>query len=371
MSRKQIGIKRRGDGWRVTVRVRRKLYSKQFHFDTSTADMKAWRQQQIDVYGGRRARGGTFAADIQTFLAKPEIAAQPYVGQLAQRLSFWADALDSTRPRTAITRDEIETIIQRLLRTYAEPTVYHYRSALLTLFTTLDGVGAANPVKDTTCPKAWIPADHSIPFPKLAAIVAAMPDICYPKKGISRPSIAKLVGRVVVHVGIRPADLHRIRRADVDWEAATLRWPASSKGKGVSARTVPLSTKGLEALRAFDAANAYGAFNPEAVSHSFKRAARRVDGQETPVHLYSGRHTLGADLYRETRDLATVGRMLNHAPGSRATAQYAQGANADVDRAAAASLSAARQEQPSGLKLPRKSPAKAKRRVLNRLRRRS
>ncbi len=331
--------------------------------------MRTWREQQIDAHGGRHATGGTLTADIVTFLAKPEIAAQPYVSQTAGHLTRWADELGSDRPRASITRDEIEAVLQRWLTHYAEPTVYHRRSALLQLFTVLDGAGAANPVKDTTCPKSWIPADHSVPFKTLSAIVDAMPDFRYAKKGIRAPSIAKLVGRVIITIGLRPVDLLQIRRNDIDWTAGTLRWPASAKGKGTTARTVPLTPEGLEALKAFDAAHAYGAFSPEAVSHSFKRAARRIDGDETPIHLYAGRHAIGADLYRETKDLATVGRMLNHAPGSRATAQYAQGANADVDRAAVVALSAARRVQPTPKRSPAKLPARKKHRKVNDLRR--
>jgi hypothetical protein len=45
-------------------------------------------------------------------------------------------------------------------------------------------------------------------------------------------------------------------------------------------------------------------------------------------------------LYRETRDLATVGRFLGHADGSKETLRYALGARRDVDIAAAALVSA-------------------------------
>lgn len=359
MPRPLKDIRRKGKGWQAYVRVNGRLRTKQFAIDHPREKMRAWiTLQKKDSTRHRSA--DSLAADVATFLAKPEIAAQPYVHQTAYALALWMDALDRSRPRCTITRDEIEAVLQRWLKKYAEPTVYHRRSALLSLFTVLDGAGAANPVKETTCPRSWIPADHSVPFQTLAAIVEAMPDWCYPKKGIKQLSAAKIVGRVVVDVGIRPADLLKVRKADIRWVEAAFRWPASSKGKGVSARIVPLTPAGLAAFRAFDAANLYGAFSPAAVSHSFKRGARQIDGDETAIHLYSGRHTLGADLYRETRDLATVGRMLNHAPGSRATAQYAQGANADVDRAAAAALTIARQVQPPAQKLPKKLPARSK-----------
>jgi hypothetical protein len=60
------------------------------------------------------------------------------------------------------------------------------------------------------------------------------------------------------------------------------------------------------------------------------------------MRLYDLRHSFGAELYRRTGDLATVARFLGHAPGSTVTARYALGANAHVDRAAAAAFDTAR-----------------------------
>lgn len=371
MPRKQTGIRRRRDGWRAVVRVRGTLYTKQFPIDKPVADMRAWRQQQVEKHGGRRrGAAGSFKADVATFLAKPEIAAQPYVGQTEAHLRLWIDELGGDRSRVDLDRDEIEAVLQRWLKRYAEPTVYHRRSALLSLFTTLDGAGAANPVKDTTCPKSWLPRDHSVAFTTLAAIVDAMPAWRYPKKGIKQAAVAKLAAGVIIAVGMRGIDLLNVRAREVDLKAAEFVWPASDKGQGVAAKKTPLSAEGVAAFRAYLAAGA-PRFSPAAVSHSFKRAARRIDGDDTPIHLYSLRHSVGADLYRSTRDLATVGRMLGHAPGSRATAQYALGANADVDRAAAAALSVVRAVPPAPQQLPGKLPAIRKRRPVKQLRRRA
>jgi len=325
------------------------LKSTTFDLDATPAKMQAWRELQVGKYGKRRPRAaGSFAADVETFLAKPEIAAQKYVGHLRAYLELWLEALGRDRPRSSIEKDEIEAVIQGWLKLFAEPTVYHRRAALVSLFTVLDGPGAANPVKETTCPKSWIPADHSVPFATLRAIVDAMPAVRYVKKGITQSSAAKLACGVIIAVGLRAVDLLKVKlrhfRVGVDGRREFL-WPASEKGKGVTAKWTPLSAEGEAGFDAYIAAG-MPPFKPEAISHSFKRAARRIDGPDTPVHLYSMRHSIGADTYRVKGDLATVGRMLNHAPGSRATAQYALGAHAEVDRAAVDAVSAARAVPP-------------------------
>lgn len=363
MARRLTGIQRRGDKWRAVVRVNGHLYVSPWGQE-SDEKLTAWRTLLIGKFGKRRTAGGSFRADVDTFLAKPEIAAQDYVHQVRAHLDLWVDALGGDRARTSIERDEIEAVLQGWLKRFAEPTVYHRRSALVALYTTLDGAGAANPVKDTTCPKAWIPADHSVPFATLQAIVDAMPDVRYVKTGIRQPSVAKLAAAVIIAVGLRAVDLLKVRPRDIHWQRAEFLWPASEKGRGVAATATPLSVEGLAAFRAYAAAG-MPRFNPEAVSHSFKRAARRIDGKDTPIHLYSLRHGLGADIYRAKGDLATVGRLLHHAPGSRATAQYARGANADVDRAAVAAVSAARQPV---AKVTRKVTARRNRQQTKRLR---
>lgn len=337
IARKETGIRRNGDGWQAYVRVAGVFTPKQFPYETPLEIMRAWRASQKKT---GRVVGGSLAADVEAFLAKPEIAAQAYVHHVARHLELWLEALGRDRARATVTRDELEAVIQGWLAAgLSQPTVYHRRSALVRLYNLLDGPGAYNPVEATTCPKHWIPRDRSIPRDTLESILEAMPADRFVKKGIRRPSVARLAARVIATVGMRPGDLAKVRRPDIAWKTRMLKWPASDKGAGVAERWLPYSAKAEIALRAFDAANAYG-FSPESVSHSFKRAARRVDGDETRHHLYGGRHTIGKTLYQETGDLATAGRMIGHAKNSRATAQYAQGADEAVNRKAIALLDA-------------------------------
>jgi integrase len=197
-------------------------------------------------------------------------------------------------------------------------------------------------VRGTTRPDPWTPRDHSVSYTTLEQILAVMPDDRQPMPGIRQPAAAKLAVAVLMATGVRGVDLARVRRHDVNLDAATVQMPRSGKGKGAKNWTLRLTPEALKAWRAFDAANLYGAFSPAAVSRSFKRAARRVLGRDTQVHLYSLRHSVGADLYRTTGDLATVGRLLGHTPGSPVTEQYARGAHEDVDLAALAAFSARR-----------------------------
>jgi integrase len=367
MSRKLIGIRRRRQGWRATVRVGGTLYSKQFPLDTPIAAMRAWREQQIDRFGG--PAGGSFAADVAEYLTR--VAAMPSYPQRAAHLELWLAALGRDRPRRTITPAEIDRVLQTWLRTLSPVTVRKRRTALQSLFVTLDGPVAPNPVRASANPKAPPPEPRGIDYVTIARILAAMPTQQAVKPGaVPRPALGKVRVTVLAYTGMPPCALQHLTPPDVDFATATVRLVARRKGRGAAARTVPLTVEGLEALRAFHAAQAYGAFATEALNRSFKRAAARV-GADPRVRLYDLRHSFGCELYRLTRDLATVARFLGHAPGSSITARYAQGANTAVDVAAAAAFSAARAAERAGVPSAEPLPASPKPRSRKALRRAS
>jgi integrase len=356
-----VGIKPRGPSYWVFVKVAGKVYSDTFPPETPIPVMMKWREDQRAQHShGPAPVGGSFAADIVAYLANPKIAAQAYARQKAGHLAAWAAALGSQRRRASFTQDEIEAVIQSWLKTLSPVTVYHRRATLVNLYGTLDartpeqihaGIPEApNPVIRTTCPAQWTPRiDRAVSFEHAKRVHDAMYAERTPGKGIRQPSIAKLVVGIVLHTGQRAADLKRVTRSAIDWKNAIVYWPATLKGRrgkpisgAAATNPIPLTADGLAAFRAFDAANAYGQFSPAAVSHAFKRTARRVFGPDTSIHLYALRHSVGTEAYRVTGDLATVGRLLGHADGSRVTTQYAVGAHDDVNRAALAKLAAAR-----------------------------
>jgi integrase len=358
--KKLKGIRPKGKKWQAYVRIDGTLRSQVFD-ELDVPAMRAWQERQRGS-GPRVPEKGSFFEDVQAYLAKPAVAAMPYIDQRRAHLLLAVQALGADRTSASITSDDIEALIHSWLKTGLAPaTVYHRRSSLSAFFTMLHGASGINPVRGTTKPAPWTPRDHSVTREELLQILAAMPDERRPMKGIRQPSTARLVVRVLMETGVRGADLRKVHRHDVHWNTGTVTMPRSAKGRGAQGWTCLLTPEALAAWQAFDAANLYGAFSLAAVSRSFKRAARRVLGHTTRVHLYSLRHSVGADLYRTTRDLATVGRLLGHTPGSPVTEQYARGAHLEVDRQALAALAAARATTSvPPRKLPAKLPASEK-----------
>ena len=104
---------------------------------------------------------------------------------------------------------------------------------------------------------------------------------------------------------------------------------------------MPLMPDGLAVFREFHACDAYGAFAIESCNRSFKRACKRVGLDVRRISNNRLRHSFLSEVYRETRDIATVARLGLHAEAfSPITARYTKAAHVDVDRAAVDALGA-------------------------------
>src|SRR5579862_6913249 len=88
--RKLVGIRRKGPGWRADIRVNGTLLTKQFPLDTPIEQMRAWRDAQVANIP-TVPTSGSFAADIQTYLAR--VQSMPSYDQRAAHLELWAQAL--------------------------------------------------------------------------------------------------------------------------------------------------------------------------------------------------------------------------------------------------------------------------------------
>jgi integrase len=327
-------------------------------------------------FGGPTCAAGGFAADIAVYLTR--VSAMPTIHQRTAHLALWARELGRDRPRRSITSDEIEVILQGWLDTPTRPgpgqkgrpsgpdglspgAVRKRRTALQSFFAKMDGKKSkyVNPVKGTTNPKEPKAEARSIDYPLLERAIAAMPTTRDVKRGLPRPlSLAPIRAAVIAYTGIPPSLLKQVKPIDLQLGASVgaIKVQARIKGKGVEARTLRLVGDALVAFQRFHQANAYGPFTTECVNRSFKRGCKRVG--LVGVSLYWLRHSFLTELYRVTRDEATVGRLGLHAKGSRVTSRYTEAAHEEVDAAAVAAFnkSLARRRQ---LALKSATPAAA------------
>jgi integrase len=339
MPRKLKGIRRRCNNWEVNVRVNGHLYTDTFPLATPVQDLRDWREDQIEKYGGERTTAGSFGADIVTYLGR--VAAMPTYAQRAAHLELWATELGRDRPRRSITAEEIDRVLQGWLEDRAPGTVRKRRTALQSFFVKMDGKKSrhANPVKGSDNPPAPKAEARAIDYFRIASAIAAMPVQRSTKKGAPpQASLAPIRARVIAYTGIPPGLLQQVQPPDLQLTTGLLRVVPRHKGAGVEGRTLPLIPEARDAFKAFHEAHAYGAFSIGALNRSFKRGCVAAGLDPTHIHLYDLRHSFLTALYQVTRDLATVGRLGLHAEGSKVTARYAKGADQAVDAAATAAL---------------------------------
>lgn len=138
---------------------------------------------------------------------------------------------------------------------------------------------------------------------------------------------------VLATTGLPHKLIMALRPEDIDWDGRRVLAHPRRKGTGTAKVWLPVSAVAIKALRAFDRADAWGAFSTSSLRKAWLRACRTVG--LIGVRPYDLRHAYGALLYRQTGDLATVQRLLLHAD-IRTTQRYAGEAEADLDARAVA-----------------------------------
>jgi integrase len=358
------GIRWRRGKRQANVKVGGRQYVKTFPALATDEEIQQWRRDEIKRRSGADVApiAGSFADDVATYLQR--VALKPTAGQIAAHLALWLDALGRDRPIRSITTDEIAAVLRTWQTTPVPPstmrgrrgrppasasgllhveTIRKRRTALQSFFGEMRPT-QPNPVRRAghLPPRPVDDAPRSLPFDVVERILAAMPTYRDTPRGAPRAlSLAKLRATVIAYTGLPPGMLEHVQPTDLDLRAGTLRVVPRRKGRGVGAQTLHPNEDALAALRAFDAAHAYGPFAAEALNRSFKKAAQRVGVDARTVRLYDLRHSYLTELYRVTRDEATVARAALHAVGSPMTARYTRGAHDDVDRAGQIAFSAA------------------------------
>jgi site-specific recombinase XerC len=302
--------------------------------------------------GGRPApatpRAAGFKADAKTYLALDVVKAMPSYQAREVQIQIWCGIFEDL-PRSAITSTLIDAKLQQLRNGgYSGSYVNKLRSALMSLWTRLDGRSAANPVRDTSLfdEAEMVARGHS--YDLITRILDAVSlDRTRPQKGVKGSRVGVNASRarleVLAWTGMDPSQLKRMTEHHVNikerWYVTPLRDKGSKRRR--TPRAVIRKPMSDEAAKAFERMIAGGllgtTFSTDSLRHAWERAVARVEKQlqeelEQPafklphIRLKDIRHSFGTKLFEETESLDLVGRMLDHAPGSPMTLRYALGA---------------------------------------------
>lgn len=319
-----IGIVRTANGWRTWVRIHHGpdgLPSKTWPRDTSIKRMKEWRENtRVKARLGEALAptAGTFREDVRSYLTR--IQTMPTLQWRRDDLDRWLRALASGRragrTRASITAGEVRAQLETWrAEGYAANTCNHRRTALMHLFTVLDGKSATNPIKDV--PKYRDDSQDAPPRALSDIAVALLLDGL--RSGRAEPdTVARM--ELFRTTGWPPAQMKQIAPTDVRWDDA-VRLSPRRKGKGSAGVWLPLLPEAWAAMRAFKACGAWGEFHTSTLRNAFRRTAAKVREtimlplaiwQEledvTPYQLRHSFLTMVANASRDDRAVKTLGQ---------------------------------------------------------------
>lgn len=335
-TRVEPGIYRTRRGWHVYVRVAGRLHSRRLP-DWPLEQVRTFRDELVTFLQAQRPPApepGTFAADAARYLQA--VAAMPTITWRRADIALWV-AEFGHRPRSSITTTDIDIVLHRwLTEGYAPSTVRKRRTALMHLYTRLDGKGASNPVRDAYLPEEPEPEARGLPYSMIRMILRAM-----------RPSKTRARLAVMAWTGLAQSQIAALRPEDIDWQGRTVWVRARRKGRRAKGFTKPLTDEGLAALRAFAAWDAWGTFSRDSLKASFRRACATLWlGGLRPYDL---RHAYGSAIYEASGDIKATQEAMGHAD-IRMTMRYAR--RAVAPRLQAAITAFAQHTGQPGRKLP-------------------
>lgn len=289
------GIIREATRFRVYVKVGKAQPETSFILDTPLGKMKQWRadtRYELKKAAGKTAPTGTLGDAIEHYLA--QVKAMPTYAQREIHLGLWREALGASSQRAAITAARIRTVLQTWRQQHAAATCNKRRSALMHLWSVLDGKGASNPVRDV--PKFRI----EDPLPRGRdphAIDAALLK--------ASPCRARACCRVLLWTGMRPSELQLAEPGDV---STVQKMAIVRTAKGGRTRVVPLTSQAVAAWKEFEHWDCWGKI-PQAAP--MNRWLKEKTGMED-LRVYDLRHSYGTALARRQTRLDVIGALMGH-----------------------------------------------------------
>lgn len=300
-------------GIQAKIRIRGVTHSRHFRTGTPPDAIKEWLlKTELKYRKPSTRKTGHFDDDARAYLEA--VTAMPTFTQRKAHVDDWIAAFGH-RWRDHITADEIRAQLhawrttprtvkrgrfKTVTLTLSASACNKRRTALMHLFSVLDGRAAINPVKDVPKFQEPAPAPKHLTDADVRAIFAAMPS-----------SKAKARLMVIAYTGIPHAQVATLSPDDVFWDARQVAVQGRRKGAGTRGRLVPLTAKGLAAMRLMARYEAWGGFSREPLKRALRRACQRALGHAR-ITPYDLRHFFGSEMYRRSGDIRATQILLDH-----------------------------------------------------------
>lgn len=299
-----VGVFRDRRGLRAYVRIKGKLVPKRFK-STAIVEATSWRKQMkakdiLKIVPFGASDGSTLRQDVDEYLK-----AVPSMITFKERkthLEQWIAVFGADTPRKTITHIKIRQQLETWkAEGYSASWLNHRRTALMHLWSVLDGKRAPNPAADV--PRQSEPEPEAVPFTfaHVRKVLKVMPD-----------SDSKVRLEVIAWTGwphaqvmaIEPADLAKLS------QHVAYRRPRR-KGKGVEGGWVPLIREAKAALMKFKQRKLYGKFSQSTLRRQWLFYCEKA--KITPFTPYKLRHIFGGVATKAAnRDERAVAEMMAH-----------------------------------------------------------
>jgi integrase len=329
-------------GWQFYVRIAGKLVTEHFRPHELKNGREPTPREVEDWVGKQRALASgevvetepsdepTFAEDVRRYL--PLVKTMTTYAWRKKDLDLWI-AVFGHLPRSQITSAMIrEQLESWRAEQYAASTVNHRRTALMHLWTVLDGRSARNPARDAPRYREPKLPPRDLSMAAIDAILDAMPD---------GPMKARLV--LMRWTGWPQQQIRTLTPSQVRWNEAVNM--SREKGAGIEPRWIPLLPAAWTALARIKELDCWGDFKSDRMRAAFRRAAKRARAADLPdavkaeiadVTPYQLRHAFGTLVAGIAKDDRAAMELLIHSD-IRQTHRYTE---RTVDPRTAAALTA-------------------------------
>lgn len=341
-------------GWRVYVSRHGKLKPVRFKPDATIEELVHFRdafklESKRLRLARKRAEGpqprGRFADDAKRYLALNVVKAMPSYTDRTREVQRWVKVF-GPRVRSSLAPREINEQLQAWRSAGASgSSVNKYRTALMSLFTVLDGRSAANPVRDTAVFEETRAESRAQPYELLERILNAVPaDRTRPTKGKKGSAKGGSKSRVRLELmawtGMAPVQMKGLQPEHFSvkerWYVSPPRRKGSRRRHPRPLVRKPMPRRAIAVFKRFAELECWGDFSTRSLRHTWMRAHKKVEKAMRKelndpeftlprIRIYDLRHSFATELLRQTGSLDLVGEMLDHT-SRETTKRYSLGA---------------------------------------------